>query len=362
MKHTNLLFISLALGSMAISSCTESEPVSDNGQLAEEKAIRFAVNTEHTRAGDITTNNLTSFHVYAYTNVGTTPSLFMDNVEVSKTGTNTWTYSPVEYWPANETVDFYAYAPAGWIGKGTPFGPVAYDAYPGTQDIVYAVCPDMKGNVGMANAQVLLNFRHALSKVTVKMSSTNTDLQVKVSNVALANLMTKGNFNFPSESTAGSATEGSVGKWTDQNTPHAYLLHMSQDQNDLITLSTTATDMSATGMGLGGAKYMIPQTLSWRSNGAGNDNYITVMCSIYDAKTGAKLWPNDNTPSENIVEGSTFGDGLLKFPLSTSRFSAWEPGYHYVYNLVINSNDEMGAIEFGTPTVDTFVDVSTTYE
>ena len=85
---------------------------------------------------------------------------------------------------------------------------------------------------------------------------------------------------------------------------------------------------------------------------------------VFDLRlpSGAKLWPNANTPDENIAEGSTFGDGLLKFPLSTSRFSKWEPGCHYIYNLVINSNDEMGTIEFGTPTVDTFVDVTTTYQ
>lgn len=107
---------------------------------------------------------------------------------------------------------------------------------------------------------------------------------------------------------------------------------------------------------------MLPQSLTWRSNGSGNDTYIAVMCSIYDTKSGTKLWPNENTPKENIVEGSTFGDGILKFPLSTSKFSEWQPGCHYIYNLVINSNEEMGVIEFGTPTVDTFIDVETNYQ
>ena len=101
---------------------------------------------------------------------------------------------------------------------------------------------------------------------------------------------------------------------------------------------------------------------AYSTNGSGNDTYIAVMCSIYDAKSGAKLWPNANTPAENVVEGSTFGDGLLKFPLSTSKFSAWQPGVHYIYNLVINANDEMGAIEFGNPTVDSFIEVISNYE
>ena len=86
------------------------------------------------------------------------------------------------------------------------------------------------------------------------------------------------------------------------------------------------------------------------------------MCSIYDAESGSKLWPNANTPEENRVEGSTYGDGLLKFALSTSKFSSWQPGVHYIYNLLINTNEDMGAIEFGTPTVDSFIEIETNYE
>lgn len=362
MSKIQLLAIAVAtLGGLPLFSCTDTEEDTP-GSTIDDNTIRFAANTEYSRAGDITTNTLRSFNVYAYTGTDEAPVLFMDNVEVTKTGTNTWTYSPVKYWPASQAVDFYAFAPSKWLGTATPLQPVAYDAYPGTEDIIYAVSPDLRGNTGMANAQVVFNFRHALSKVTIKMSSSNADLQVKVSNVAMANIMTKGNFHFPTESTSGSPTASNIGTWTDQNTPVPYIYHMSQDANDLITLTTTATDMGSTGLGLGGAKYILPQQLTYRSNGSGNDMYITVMCSVYDAKTGDKLWPNANTPAENIVEGSTFGDGLLKFPLSTSSFSEWHPGYHYVYNLVINSNEEMGAIEFGNPTVDTYVDVSTTYE
>ncbi len=362
MKTTHLMLMAaVAIGASSLTGCSDKTYEPDDSTLDAGNAIRFAVNTELTRAGDITTNNLSSFYVYAFTDVQDTPSLFMDNVEVTKNSTNVWTYSPVEYWPAGKTVDFYAYAPAGWVGLGAMNGPVAYESYPGTQDIIYAVCADMKGNTGMANAQVLLNFRHALSKVTLKLSSTNSDLQVKVSNVALSHIRSKGNFYFPTVTTSPDSGDG-VGHWEDQNTPVPYLFHMSQAADDVITLTSTPSDMSNSSMGLGGSKYLVPQPLPWTSDGGETDAYITVMCSIYDSHTGAKLWPNANTPEDNIVEGSTFGDGLLKFPLATSSFTSWKPGYHYIYNLVINSNDEMGAIEFGTPTVDSYVDVSTIYE
>ena len=52
----------------------------------------------------------------------------------------------------------------------------------------------------------------------------------------------------------------------------------------------------------------------------------------------------------------------MKFPLSTSKLTNWIPGCHYIYNMVINANEEMGAIEFGSPTVDSFVDIESNYQ
>ncbi|MDE5827102.1 MAG: fimbrillin family protein [Duncaniella sp.] len=363
MKKNHIYLIgAIGIAAMGLWSCSnDDEPSSNRNTPA--NAIRFAANTEHnSRAGDFTTNNLRSFNVYAYTGTGTNPVLFMDNVTVRKNSNNSWTYSPIQYWPANDKVDFYAFAPSTWIGSSGPLKAIPYDASEANEDLIYATSPDMSGNTGSPNAQVVFNFRHAMSKVTVKMSSTNTGLRVQVSNVAIANIMTRGNFHFPSGSTAEPVADHTVGTWTDQNTPIPYLLHISQTADDVITLTTTPTDMSATGLGIGGAKYVIPQDLVWMSNGTDKDTYITVMCSVYDRASGEKLWPNANTPKDNIVEGSTFGDGLLKFPLSTSQFTSWRPGYYYTYNLVINSNDEMGAIEFGNPTVEGFVEVNTNYD
>ena len=354
----------------ALVGCSENEVVEDNPNFGD-NAIRFAANTEYARARgktaparaqDITINNLESFNVYAYITGDKAP--YMDNVTVSKTGTNTWTYSPLKYWPSGKTLDFYAFAPATWLGSNSPLSPVPFECnYPmADQDLVYAVLPSLSGLTGTSNAQVIFNFRHALSKVTVRMSSANDKVLVKVTNVYLNNLYNKGNFNFPSGSTSDPRDENNTGTWTDLSAPINYLYLMAQDVSDIITLTTEPTDMSDAHLPYGGGKFLIPQTLTWRSMGSGNDNYIAVMCSVYDAKTGAKLWPNSNTPPENVVQGSTFGDGLLKFPLSTAQFSEWQPGYHYIYNLVINGSEDMGAIEFGTPTVDSYVDVTTSME
>lgn len=362
-KNTIMMLVS-GLAVIALGSCSSSEDIPSPSVSTTDEAIRFAASTDFTRASDYTTNNLNSFNVYAYTQTNGTGNmtLFMNNVTVTKTGTNVWTYSPIEYWPANETVNFYAFAPASWIGSSTPLDAISYDAYPGDQDVIYAVSGPLQGHSDMANAQVLMNFRHALAKVTVKLSSTNPELRVQVSNVIIYNVDTKGNFHFPSGSTSDAASKDNIGTWTDQNSPWMYPLHMSQTTSEVINLTTTPTDLSDSSTGMGGDRYMMPQELPWLNNGDANDMYIGVMCSIYDVTTGTKLWPNANTPTENLVPGSTFGDGLLKFPLSTSKVKDWQPGVHYTYSLVINSNDDMGQIEFGTPTVDTFLDVTTIYD
>lgn len=353
--------VAISLLAMMSTSCSDDEPAAYPEDYID-GAIRFAAAADYSRSADITTNNLTTFNVYAFTGTPANPVTFMDNVTVTKSASNTWTYSPLQYWPAKQSVDFYAFSPASWVGDTSPLDPIPYNAVSGVEDIVYAVSPDQIGNAGVANAQVIFNFRHALSKLTVKMSSSNTELRVVVSNVAIANVLTKGNFIFPSESTAAAISENSVGHWTDQNTPQTYMLHWSQALSDQLTLTSTPTVISATGLGRGGVMFVLPQPLGTPGVTSDTNTYIAVQCSIFDAKSGERLWPNENTPPENLLHGSTTSDGLLKFNLATDRYTQWHPGVHYIYNLVINSNDDMGAISFGNPTVDTYIDIDQTYE
>ena len=95
----------------------------------------------------------------------------------------------------------------------------------------------------------------------------------------------------------------------------------------------------------------------------GNDTYLAVMCSVYDATTGDNALYLTPTPQKRTSWKVAHTAAVpLKFPLSTSSFSEWKPGYQYIYNVVINSNEEMGSIDFGTPTVDTYVNITTNYQ
>ena len=99
----------MGISVLGFCSCSDNDAPGIDSSVSASNAIRFAANTElASRAGDITTNTLKDFYVYAYTRTDGVPELFMDNVTVSKSDNNTWTYSPIKYWPADQTVDFYA--------------------------------------------------------------------------------------------------------------------------------------------------------------------------------------------------------------------------------------------------------------
>lgn len=365
---TMLAAVGLILASCSNSDAPESPTTSNR--------IRFAANTDYTRAPqDFTTSNLKTFNVTAYVYDGTTPVTYMNNVTVTKQGAD-WTYSPVAVWPAGQAVDFYAYAPASWLDGYNPLGGVVYSNTWNDQDLIYATQMDLQGNTGQPNGQVVFNFHHALSKLTLALSCTKADLDVKVTNIVVWGLNSEGNFHFPTESTTPqgtvapapdvfvfdpnvkvAATDGAY--WNSWTAPGMLMYHISSTLNERLTLTNVPTNLSSTGNGF---KYVIPQPLVWDANGGDGDMYIAVQASVYDKETGTKLWPNGNTPADQIVEGSVFGDGIMKFPLKTSNINEFKPGMHYTYSLVLNGLDQMGSIEFGQPSVDTFLSASARFD
>lgn len=357
MRSALILSLTTALAATTLSvSCTSDDPVA-SGDI-KDNTIKFGVSTDYLRSSSMTDNILNEFHVYAYQNNATTP--YIKDLAIHKTDNNEWLSSSSVYWPSNGSLSFYAFAPGDRVTHD-PREPNYYDTFadinPATTDLLYAVNRDMIA----PGSKVGLNFRHALSKVAVKMLSSNTNLRVYVSNVIINGVNSRGNFHFPEANTSDYPAPENTGTWTDQNTPKTLVLHQAQSADQIITLSSTATDLGDLGLGYHGAKFVIPQTLT-QDNGKDTEAYIGVTCSIYDANTGEKLWPNANTPDENIAKGSAFGDGLLKFPLSSSLFSEWYPGYHYIYNLIINTNEATGSLASVTPIVDSYVEVTSTYE
>lgn len=341
-------------------ACVDESSPSMPGSSDSHKAIRFAPNTEKsTRASDITTNSLNTFKVYGYTGGTAAPTVYMNNVTVQKGENNVWTYSPLQYWPT-QPVDFYAFWPESLVGTGgTPLSTATYNNYPNTRDMIYAVSLDNSGYDDSINAQVALNFKHAMSKVGFNVGTTNADVTIEISSITLTNIKTQGNFKFPDKNTA-PGEQGGAGTWTNLSSPSLYIMYMAQTLDERIALTNTPRAFNSTIFG-DEELYLLPQQLNWRSHGGGTDTFLTIVGSIYDTDTKQRLWPNADTPDENLTH-NTLGDGVMRLPLSTSQFTAWEPGYHYIYNITINSNPDMGTIEFGAPTVDTYVKVTSNFD
>ena len=152
--------------------------------------IGFSNNvTAATRATDIDNSNLTSMGVFACFTHGdfdeavSTPD-FMYNQLVEKKN-DTWQYSPVKYWPNNDSdkISFFAYAPHNTTGvtpstatrKGYPV--FAYNASKAEADQVdlLAAVPIMNQNKG----NVDFKMQHALTKVVFNVKS-NDDTTGKV--------------------------------------------------------------------------------------------------------------------------------------------------------------------------------------
>lgn len=342
------IYLALMAGALLAVASACSEDVSNSPvQYDKGNAIRFAAQSPALSRAVTTTSNLDQFSVYAYT-LG---KPFMENVTVTKSPSNVWTYSPTQYWPAS-AVNFYAFAPASWSSTGTPADPTApvdyYSEY-GNTDLVYSVLM----NQTQSGSPVIFNFRHALAQVNVALRTDSASkLDIRVSNVVLHGVDTKGSFTFPSESTlAGTQVKGT---WSNVSNPGTYILYMASTPESRLQLTSTAQIMNEVSQGL-----VLPQTLTNLEDGPDNvqGEYIQLDLVIYDKATGNQLWPNTQTPpSMNITNGYE-KTGRLYFPVITQNVPAWESGTRYVYTITINEPAGLNEIQFGAPTVDVYNEV-----
>ncbi|MDE5661668.1 MAG: fimbrillin family protein [Muribaculaceae bacterium] len=356
MRHSKFLVLASIGLVAALPACSTEED--DPVPAAADNAIRFTAASrlpQGRATSDITTASLDQFFVYGY--LASDKSAYMTDVEVNKTGSGLWEYSPVKYWPSGDALNFYAYAPQGMLPQGTtPLDAVHFDNS-GTSDFIYAVEPGMTQPAKGSDAQVKFNFRHALARITVMLSSEDSKLEVRVNNATIVGANRTGDFSFPAASTAGEASAESVGTWSNLADKSFNVLFMAQRQSEIITLTPEPVDVDIEG---DAAKYFIPQELPFVQGGDyEKEVYLALTCAMYDKATGKKVWPNANTPDINLPNGGLSGEGYIYLSLQGTGFTAWQSGYHYVYNVVINGHPDMSQIEFGNPTVDTFVTVTT---
>ena len=124
----------------------------------------------------------------------------------------------------------------------------------GKSDFTYAVSASSRANG--------LEYRSALANVGVELSCENPTLEVRVERVVLENVSNHGTFNFP--------VAGKPARWSNLSSRSDITLY----EGETIVLGSNAIELTA---------FAIPQSTRGAS--------VAVYCSIYDSRSGAKMWP-----------------------------------------------------------------------
>lgn len=118
MRRLRKILFFIILSAWTLTSCEK-----DTGTETVNVPIGFSNNvTTATRASDINNDNLTSIGVFASLTHGnfdatvSTPNFMYNQLVEKKNGT--WQYTPLKYWPNNDSdkISFFAYAPHNATG------------------------------------------------------------------------------------------------------------------------------------------------------------------------------------------------------------------------------------------------------
>ena len=253
----NKIATALFLIIIGITSCTQNELMNNeqNGRLL--TFGTYVGNAIEARAGGTLVTNTTlpigqAFGLFCYMHTGdwataSTNANFMYNQMVSVSGTataQTFTYSPVKYWPNNSSdkLSFLAYYP--YKGADIAFKDAAdadytpsthgmpkahFTVQPTAADQVDFMYADLATDQTKAVGKVDFTFKHALTRLQFKAKHSGTgSVEIKITNVTVK-AASKGTFDF------------SNATWTADGTTEANFL-LTDYINTVLT--TTATDVT----------------------------------------------------------------------------------------------------------------------
>lgn len=325
-------------GALAITGCS-SEPPEINHAQDDQKWIEFAVPEVETRAYDgiTTTLNIPNFKVSASTQGQWSWYYLMENVVVTRTGINSWTYSPKIEWP-DKPVNFYEVYPTDlkWTIFGWDRGAelITFENT-GKTDVVIGAQYD----VMRQSAPVKINFRHILSVVDVSLKADiPSDMTVLLRRAYIQNVADYGAYVYPKQSTdpvgdidsGDPAVSGSWQAWGFKNfrifaAPDLDAGHPLKSSDGYLPLDSDSV------------RFMIPQTLqevgyNWQWYGS----CLMAVYKILDSK-GNTVWPNESTSYE-YKSNDDPGWGLAQFDLyEATPDHKWLPGINYSYRLTLKS-------------------------
>ncbi len=330
MKNS-LLFLVLTL--LTVTSCSKSKVI-DNDSNNTQSEIGFSPYVNLNTKGEIIDGNtdwLTDgrvFRVFGFDQTQTESTVYMDS-EVSCLD-KIWSYSPIQYWPKNNKLDFFAVHETGTI-KGeitkTRTSGLSFD---------YKVSTDISTQVDLMTAQsfdnsyetvsavggsVHLTFNHALSNIVIK-AKTLHSLELYVNSLELKNFKSEGRFNqFIKKDAIKLTDEELFGQWSAQKSPVSYIPVLNVGPTTDITGETVQiTDTENQLM-------LLPQEIVKADFSSGvasvSSPYIVISCKI---KSNGIYLLGSQTEFKNI--------NIALTPIK------WIPGKRYVYTLVLGANGD----------------------
>ncbi len=301
MRTSKTPLMAIAIAALALTSCSEDEPVNVNHG----RAIDFRAAMD-SRATETNNANLTDINVAAF--LGN--QLFFPVMNYTKGTDGFFTSTTEYYWPGdNSQLTFYAFAPQNPGGTVTinadektmtDFSPAATMA-----DQIDFVTANATGTKDAnETAGVPLTFNHQLVQIEVRAKTSNDVYTYKISGVRIGEPVSKGSFDFEKSD------------WTLASDKAIY----TETYADAKTLTPDAVSV----MGEGGNAMILPQQLTaWDpQNDASNTAagaYLSVKLQISTTETGVQVYP---FPSDGDCQWAAI-------PIDTN----WEAGKKYIYTL-----------------------------
>lgn len=273
MKTLKAPLMMVTVAALALSSCSEDEPVSVN----QGRAIDFRTAMD-SRAVETTNLNLSSIQVAAFLN----NQLFFPDMAYTKGSDDFFTSTTEYHWPGDDSqLTFYAYSPANPGGTVTltadaktmtDFSPAADLA--NQIDFITATATGTKSSNEASG--VPLKFNHQLAQIEVRAKSDNKVYTFSISGVRIGQPVSKGSFDFVKAD------------WTLGTDKAIY--------TDTYSTPKVITGTAASVMGNGGNAMILPQQLTaWdpKADAANTAKgaYLSVKLNVATTETGVQVYP-----------------------------------------------------------------------
>lgn len=347
------LFMTAAAIAALLTGCSTDEEIA-NIETSAKNAIGFNIvsNGAETKATPINPGNLTTtdFDVFAFNS--TTGDLFMgdhpqdsfahDGVDIVYKDSK-WDYknpADLAYWPSDGSkLSFYAISPATvaqdmlqlymWnihgpkSDKGNKISCSLVDEYgevKGTNyDLMYATAFNYDKTIN--NTKVKLTFKHTLSQVIFKGTTSNASLKADIKSIRMYNIKHSGKFQIPAELQVGSDNYARAPKstdWTLEGSKHSVAAKMAGD--NVLVDNTGVKDLSKTDEPI----LVIPQVLTpWSTTTSTDDNsYLEISMKL--TQNGQYVIGSENEYKKIYVPFTN---------VDTNNATGWEPGKRYIYTL-----------------------------